>query len=400
MIKRESYLQKIRPFINQNVVKVLTGIRRCGKSVMLELIQKELMNKGIESNQIISLNMESGEWLLKNQADQLYDHVKKRINKLDKTYLFIDEIQEVHGWEKAINAFLVDFDIDIYITGSNAKLLSGELATYLGGRYVEFNIYPFSFKEVCEINKEKGINSDVQTTFRNYLRMGGMPFIYESSIDETSQKKYLSDIYDSIILKDIVERNNVRNIDLLKRILLFMMVNIGNQFSVPSMIKFLKNEKRSISQETVYNYVNYCEAACFSHLVKREDIIGKQVLKFSEKIYLTDHGFREVIYGNNEKDIQQVLENIIYMELLRKGYSIKVGKVSTTEVDFVADRGNERIYYQVSYILAEESTVEREFFPLEAIHDNYPKFVLTLDEFDRSRNGIQHLNIISFLLQD
>jgi len=184
------------------------------------------------------------------------------------------------------------------------------------------------------------------------------------------------------------------------RILLFMMVNIGNPFSVPSMIRFLKNEKRSLSQETVYNYINYCEAACFSHLVEREDIVGKQVLKFPEKIYLTDHGFREVIYGNNEKDVQQVLENIVYMELLRKGYTIKVGKVSTTEVDFVADRGDERIYYQVAYILAEESTVEREFSPLEAIPDNYPKFVLTMDEFDRSRNGIQHLNIIKFLLQD
>lgn len=400
MIKREAYLQQIRPFIDQNVVKVLTGIRRCGKSVMLDLIQTELMNAGVGMNQIISINLESGEWLLKNQAVQLYDYVKEHINPMNKTYLFLDEIQEVDGWEKAINAFLVDFDIDIYITDSNAKLLSGELSTYLGGRYVEFNIYPFSFKEVCEISKEKHNDNNLQNLFRNYLRMGGMPFIYESAIDETSQKKYLSDIYDSVVLKDIVARNKVRNVDLLMRILLFMMVNIGNPFSVPSMIRFLKNEKRSLSQETVYNYINYCEAACFSHLVEREDIVGKQVLKFPEKIYLTDHGFREVIYGNNEKDVQQVLENIVYMELLRKGYTIKVGKVSTTEVDFVADRGDERIYYQVAYILAEESTVEREFSPLEAIPDNYPKFVLTMDEFDRSRNGIQHLNIIKFLLQD
>ena len=400
MIKRETYLQQIRPFIDHNVVKVLTGIRRCGKSVMLDLIKEELISKGVESSQIISINLESGEWLIKNQIDQLYDYVKERVHQTKKTYLFLDEIQEMEGWEKAVNAFLIDFGIDIYITGSNAKLLSGELATYLGGRYVEFKIYPFSFKEVCEIQKDKGMDTDVQMTFKNYLRMGGMPFIYESNIDEDSQKKYLSDIFDSVVLKDIVGRNKVRNVDLLKRILLFLMVNIGNPFSASKLIKFLKNEKRSIAQETIYNYINYCESACFSHLVEREDIVGKQVLKFQEKIYLTDHGFREVIYGNNERDIQQVLENIIYMELLRKGYSVKVGKVSTKEIDFVAVRGSERIYYQVSYILSEETTVEREFSPLEAIHDNYPKFVLTMDEFDRSRNGIQHLNIIKFLLED
>lgn len=400
MIKRERYIQQIRPFINQNVIKVLTGIRRCGKSVMLDLIKDELIDKGAEKSQIISINLESGEWLLKNQIDQLYDHVKERVRQGKKTYLFLDEIQEVNGWEKAINAFLIDFDIDIYITGSNAKLLSGELATYLGGRYVEFNIYPFSFKEVCEINMVDGVDADIQKLFRSYLRMGGMPFIYDAHIDENSQKKYLSDIYDSVVLKDIVERNKVRNIDLLQRILLFLMVNIGNPFSAPAMIKFLKNEKRSLSQETVYNYINYAEAACFAHLVEREDVLGKQILKFQEKIYLTDHGFREVIYGNNERDIQQVLENIVYIELLRKGYTVKVGKVSTTEVDFVAYRGSERIYYQVAYILAEESTVEREFAPLEAIQDNYPKFVLTMDEFDRSRNGIQHLNLIKFLLED
>lgn len=400
MIKRVTYLQQIRPFFDHNVVKVLTGIRRCGKSVMLDLIKEELIINGIESNQFISINLESGEWLIKNQIDQLYDYVKERVHQTKKTYLFLDEIQEMEGWEKAVNAFLIDFSIDIYITGSNAKLLSGELATYLGGRYVEFKIYPFSFREVCEIQKDKGMDIDVQTNFRNYLRMGGMPFIHQSDIDEDSQKKYLSDIFDSVVLKDIVGRNKVRNVDLLKRILLFLMVNMGNPFSASTLIKFLKNEKRSIAQETIYNYISYCESACFSHLIEREDIVGKQVLKFQEKIYLTDHGFREVIYGNNERDIQQVLENIIYMELLRKGYCVKVGKVSTKEVDFVADRGSERIYYQVSYILSEESTVEREFSPLEAIPDNYPKFVLTMDEFNRSRNGIQHLNIIEFLLGD
>ncbi|MBC3887853.1 AAA family ATPase [Acetobacterium paludosum] len=400
MIKRESYLQQIRPFINQNVIKVLTGIRRCGKSVMLDLIKDELIDRGVDNRQIISINLESGEWLLKNRVDQLYDHVKEQVLPAKKMYLFLDEIQEINGWEKAINAFLIDFDLDIYITGSNAKLLSGELATYLGGRYVEFNIYPFSFKEVYEINRLDGGAAELPQLFHNYLRMGGMPFIYDANIDENSQKKYLSDIYDSVVLKDIVERNKVRNIDLLQRILLFLMVNIGNPFSAPAMIKFLKNEKRSLSQETVYNYLNYCEAACFAHLVEREDIVGKQVLKFQEKIYLTDHGFREVLYGNNERDIQQVLENIVYMELLRRGYAVKVGKVSTTEVDFVADRGSERIYYQVAYILAEAATVEREFSPLEAISDNYPKFVLTMDDFDRSRNGIQHLNIIKFLLAD
>ncbi len=367
---------------------------------MFDLLRLELIELGIENNQIISLNLESGEWLLKNQVDQLYDYVKVRIHQKKKSYLFLDEIQEVDGWEKAVNAFLVDFDIDIYLTGSNAKLLSGELATHLGGRYVEFNIYPFSFKEVCKMKREKGLDVDTQKVFQTYLRMGGMPFIYESAIDESSQKKYLSDIYDSVVLKDIVSRNNVRNVDLLQRILLFLMVNIGNPFSASAVIKFLKNEKRSISQETIYNYISHCETACFINLVVREDIIGKQILKFQEKIYLTDHGFREVVYGNNERDIQQVLENIVYMELLRRGYDVRIGKVETKEIDFIAIKGNEREYYQVSYILAEESTIEREFSPLEAIADNFPKYVLTMDVFDRSRNGIKHLNIVDFLLAE
>ena len=398
MIKRERYLQKIRPFFNQHIIKVLTGIRRCGKSVMLDQIKTELMDLGIESDQIIAINLESGEWLLKNQVELLYDYVKVRINQTKKNYLFLDEIQEINGWERAVNAFLVDFDIDIYITGSNAKLLSGELATHLGGRYVEFSIYPFSFAEVCEIKRDKGLDVDTQNVFQTYLRMGGMPFIYESDIDESSHKKYLSDIYDSVVLKDIVGRNNVRNIDLLQRILLFLMANIGNPFSSSAVIKFLKNEKRSISQETIYNYINYCEAACFAHLVVREDIVGKQILKFQEKIYLTDHGFREVVYGNNERDIQQILENIVYLELLRRGYEVRIGKVSTREVDFIAIKGNQREYYQVSYILAEETTIEREFSPLESITDNFPKYVLTMDAFDRSRNGIKHVNIVDFLL--
>lgn len=369
--KERKIFTENQTFFNQHIIKVLTGIRRCGKSVMLDQIKTELMDLGIESDQIIAINLESGEWLLKNQVELLYDYVKARINQTKKNYLFLDEIQEINGWERAVNAFLVDFDIDIYITGSNAKLLSGELATHLGGRYVEFSIYPFLYYVSAKSKGIKGWISIYRRFFKPIYEWAGCLLFMNPPLMK-AHRKSIYQILHLVVLKDIVGRNNVRNIDLLQRILLFLMVNIGNPFSSSAVIKFLKNEKRSISQETIYNYINYCEAACFAHLVVREDIVGKQILKFQEKIYLTDHGFREVVYGNNERDIQQILENIVYLELLRRGYEVRIGKISTREVDFIAIKGNQREYYQVSYILAEETTIEREFSPLESITDNFP----------------------------
>lgn len=397
MIKRDLYIERIRPFIGKDIVKVLTGIRRCGKSVMLQLIQEELLENGVPKEQIFSINFETKSVDFVKDADAAYQTIKKFSEEhTGKIYLFLDEIQELPGWETMINSCMVDFDADIYITGSNAKMLSGELATYLGGRYVEFKIYPLSFSEVVKMMSDKSLTE----VFQTYLVRGGMPFLYQFPMDEYSSKQYLDDIYSSIILKDIAQRNHVRDMEQLKRILLYFISNVGNTFSASNIVKYLKNEKRSIATETLYNYIDYCKTACLLHMVSREDVIGKKVLQFQEKIYLTDHGFREAIYGNNMRDINQTLENIVYMELLRRGYDIFVGKAGETEVDFVANYGAEKIYVQVTYLLASEETVEREFGALEKIPDNYPKYVVSMDEIDRSRNGIKHMNIKDFLLME
>lgn len=286
--------------------------------------------------------------------------------------------------------------MDIYITGSNAKMLSGELATYLAGRYVGFTIYPFSFQEVLQAL------GDVppQEAFRLYLQRGGMPFLYQFPMDEQNVRQYLDDIYSSIILKDIAQRNKIRDLELLKRVLQYFISNIGNPFSASTITRYLKNEKRKISNETLYNYIDYCKTACLLHLVPREDISGKQLLQFQEKIYLTDHGFREALLGTNLRDINQVLENIVYLELLRRGYTVTVGRLGRSEVDLVAKQGKDTLYIQVSYLLASEDTVQREFSVLEKIPDNYPKYVVTMDEIDRGRNGIKHVHIRDFLLMD
>ena len=388
-------MSKIRPFMNQNIIKVLTGIRRCGKSVMLELIMQELVSQGVDPKQFLVINFESKKYEFPNTVDSIYSVVKEfALRSKRKAYLFFDEIQELDGWEKVINSCLIDFDIDAYITGSNAKLLSGELTTYLAGRYVEFKIYPFSLSEVLDISPDKSI----EEAFQMYLTRGGMPFLYQFPIDEKSAMQYLGDIYDSIILKDIATRNKIRDIELLKRIILFFIANIGNTFSAANITKYLKSEMRGVSTETIYNYIEFCKTACFLHMIPREDIIGKRMLQFQEKIFIADHGFREAVYGDNLKDINQTLENIVFMELLRRGYHVAVGKNHNQEIDFVVTRTKERLYVQVTYLLASEETIEREFSALEHIPDNYPKYVVSMDEIDRSRNGIKHVHVRNFLL--
>ncbi len=396
MIKRELYMKKIRPFMNQDIIKVLTGIRLCGKSVMLELIKQEFFAQGIQESQCLTANFESKMIAWVGSVDAAYQHITEfaHANREDKIYLLFDEIQELPGWEKLVNACMIDFNADIYITGSNAKLLSGELATYLAGRYVEINIYPFSFQEVMLIEKDK----PAKDVFQSYLIKGGMPFLYQFPSDEYSTKQYLQDIYHSIILKDIAERNKIRDLELLQRILLYFLSNMGNTFSAANIVKYLKNEKRTLSNETIYNYINYATSACLIHLSPREDVMGKKLLQFQEKIYLTDHGMREAIYGNNLRDIQQTLENIVYMELLRRGYQVFIGKCGEREVDFVAINAADRLYIQVTYLLASKETIEREFLPLEKIPDNYPKYVISMDEIDFSKNGIRHKNITDWLL--
>lgn len=397
MIKRELYLSRIRPFINQDIIKVLTGIRRCGKSVMLELIQEELRSRGVTERQILSINLESRRNEFKLSVDGIYDHISSFVSAAGgKVYLFFDEIQELESWERLINSCTIDFDADLYITGSNAKLLSGELATHLGGRYIEFPIYPFSFGEVLAMVPDRSKTE----AFQQYLVRGGMPFLYQFPLDESSAMKYLNDIYDSILLKDIATRHKIRDIELLKRIIQYFIANIGNTFSSSNISKYLKSEMRKVSTETIYNYIDYCKAACFLHLISREDVVGKKLLQFQEKIYIADHGIREAVFGGNLRDINQTLENIVCLELLRRGYTVRVGKSGHNEIDFVAENGKEKIYVQVAYLLASEETVEREFAVLENIPDNYPKYVVSMDEIDRGRNGIKNVNIREFLLMD
>ena len=368
MIKRETYMRRIRPFIGSELVKVMTGIRRCGKSVMLELIKEELKNSGVPEANIISINFE--------------------------------DMQEVADWEKCINSFRVEFDCDIYITGSNAKLLSGELATNLGGRYVEFTIYPFSFSEFTELYKGIFPGAQPQECFQKYLLFGGMPYLANLRYAEEPCRQYLTDVFNSVQLKDIVKRNKIRDVDLLERILSYIIANVGTTFSATSISKFFKSEKRNVAPETILNYIRHCTDAYLFYPVKRQDLQGKQILASSEKYYIADHGVREAVFGGNMRDINLILENIVFMELLRRGYNVTVGKTGNLEIDFIAEKHGEKIYVQVCYLLASPETIAREFGVYDNVNDNFPKYVVSLDEFNMSRNGIKHCNIRNFLTKE
>ena len=402
MLKRDEYIKQIVPFIDKDVIKVLTGIRRSGKSVMLKLLMEELKNRGINENQFIYINFENLKYRNLKNYERLYDFILNKVDdKYKSYYIFLDEIQEVEEWERCVNSLRVDedFKFDIYITGSNAKLLSGELSTYLAGRYIEFVVYPFSFKEFFEIMKEKNKEIDLKEVFQDYVKFGGMPFLHNLDYNFEASMQYLQDLYASIILKDITQRNNIRDTDLLERIINYVVMNIGNTFSATSISKFFKSENRKVATETILNYIKACEEAFLVYRVARNDLLGKKILNVNEKYYIADHGIREAIMENNQKNINQVLENIVYFEMLRRGYNIKIGKVDNFEVDFVCKKNDETIYIQVSYLLVSEDTKEREFSVLENIKDNYPKYVLSMDEFDMSRNGIKHVNLIKFLVK-
>ena len=401
MIKRELYMSRIRPFIGGELIKVVTGIRRSGKSVMLELVKQELLESGVGAEHFISINFEDMRNAHLCNAQSLHEEVLRLSSAIQgKVFLFFDEIQEVANWEKCINSLRVALDCDIYITGSNAKLLSGELATYLGGRYVEFVIYPFSFSEFLELYLPIFPQSSIQQCFQKYLVTGGMPYLSNLQYADEPSHQYLTDLFNSVMLKDIVKRNKVRDVDLLERILAFVTANVGTTFSATSLSKFLKSERRTVAPETILNYIKYCCDAYLFYQVKRQDLQGKQLLATNEKYYIADHGIREAVFGGNMRDINLILENIVFMELLRRGYSVTVGKTGKKEVDFVCDKRGERIYIQVAYLLASEETIHREFDVYDSIRDHYPKYVVSLDEFDMSRNGIRHRNIRDFLLAD
>ncbi|HIR77269.1 MAG TPA: ATP-binding protein [Candidatus Choladousia intestinipullorum] len=399
MIKREIYMSRIRPFINTELIKVMTGIRRCGKSVMLELIKQELEESGVNPAQFISINFEDMSYSHLQTAQSLHNEIKKRASEIQgKVYLFFDEIQEVKDWEKCVNSLRVSLDCDIYITGSNARLLSGELATYLGGRYVEFVIYPFSFAEFMELYRSIAPDESMQRCFQKYLLSGGMPYLANIRYADEPSKQYLHDLFNSVQLKDIVRRNKIRDVDLLERVIAYVMANVGNTFSATSLAKFLKNEQRTVAPETILNYIKYCCEAYLFYQVKREDLQGKQILSTNEKYYIADHGIREAVFGGNMRDINLILENIVYLELLRRGYAVTVGRFGDKEIDFVCDKRGDKLYVQVAYLLASDETINREFGVYDTIRDNYPKYVVSMDELEMSRNGIKHCNIRNFLL--
>ena len=401
MIKRELYMKRIRPFIGLDLIKVITGIHRCGKSVMLELIKQELIESGVNPTQFISINFEDLSYSHLQTAQSLHDEITCRAKEIGgKVYLFFDEIQEVKDWEKCINSFRVSLDCDIYITGSNAKLLSGELATYLGGRYVEFVIYPFSFGEFIELYRPINPDASIQQCFQKYLITGGMPYLANIRYADEPSKQYLHDLFNSVQLKDIVKCNKIRDVDLLERIIAYVIANVGTTFSARSLTKFLKSEQRTVAPETTLNYTKYCCDAYLFYQVKRVDLQGKQILSTNEKYYIADHGIREAVFGGNMRDINLILENIVYLELLRRGYKVTVGKTGEKEIDFVCDKRGDKLYVQVTYLLASEDTIKREFGAYDTIRDNFPKYVVSLDEFDMSRNGIKHQNIRDFLLAE
>lgn len=401
MIKRELYIKQIRPFIDSELIKVITGIRRSGKSVLMEQIQQELLEQGVRREQIISFNFESMEHAALTTAETLYHELKRRTENLSsKAYFFFDEIHEVAEWERCVNSCRVDFDCDIYITGSNAKLLSGELATNLSGRYVTFTVYPFSFGEFAAAAKEQGKDMPLPALFQTYLEIGGMPGATAFMQSREAVLRYLEDIYNSVLIKDIVKRYNIRNVDLLERVIAFLFDNIGRPASANNIANYFKSEQRSVSSDTVLNFIRYCQDAFLLHNALRYDICGKKLLSVNGKYYLADHGFREAILGRNAANIEQVLENIVCMELLRRGYRVTVGLMGEKEIDFICEKPGEKLYIQVTYLLASEKTAEREFGVYRGVPDNYPKYVVSMDEIDMSRDGIKHRNIRDFLLME
>ena len=389
MVARENWLKKIRPFYESELIKVLIGIRRCGKSVILTQIAQEI--KADEVHKIF-INFEDLQFSDLKDEMALYKYVKNLITDEKKYYLFFDEIQNVMNFEKAINSFRL-LNTSIFITGSNANLLSGELATLLSGRYVSFKILPFTFAEVLEIRRIKNADDEV---LMDYIRWGGMPQRFSINTDN-ELKVFFSDLYDSIVLKDIVSRYKIQNVSLLNKIIDYLSINMSQIFSGTSIVNFLKSEQRDCSKESLYNYLSFIINSCIMNKVSRYDIQGKKVLSTLEKYYLADVSLARV--HSTKMDIGASLENIVYNELLNRGYEVYIGILKNAEIDFIAQKGNEKIYLQVCYLLASDETVAREFGVYDSVKDNYPKYVLSLDKFDFSQNGIIHKNLIDWLLE-
>ena len=396
MVIRERYLKLIRPFYNQELIKVLIGIRRSGKSVILRQIMDELKKTNIDDSHIIYINFEDYDYEEYTEPKKLNNYVKDQIIDDKKYYIFFDEIQNVDEWEKVVNSLRATENTSIFITGSNSDLLSSDLATHIAGRYVSFKITPFTFGEVCKLSNIVN-NRDIEDAFNDYIKWGGMPQRFMQQ-DDISRKTYLNDIYDSIIIKDIVKRFNIKDIDLLNRIVTYILTTPSQVFSSDSLKKYMQSDSRNVSLETLYNYIDYITRANLISKAERYDVRGKRILTGKYKYYLTDLGFTNILSNGKKEQIGAYLENIVYNELIARGFNVNVGTLDSGEVDFIATRFNEKIYIQVTYILSDEKVIEREFGVYKKIEDNYPKYVLSMDKIDLSENGIIHKNIIDWLL--
>lgn len=400
MKNRDLYLNQLIQFRDKKLIKVITGLRRSGKSTLLSLFENHLISSGVDEKHIIRMNFESFEFDEITSYKELHAYIKERIIDTNKKhYILLDEVQQVSSWERVINSFLVDANVDIYITGSNAYLLSSELSTLLSGRYVEIKMQPLSFKEYLDF-LESDKEMSLQEKFNQYLQYGGLPTVVELLDSPDTIGPFLEGIYNTVLMKDVIERNGVRDAALLESILKFIAANIGSIVSTKKISDYLTSSGRKTTSDTIDNYLKMLENAFIIYKANRYDLKGKMFLKTLEKYYIVDMGIRNRLTGLRNTDYGHVLENIVYLELLRRGYEVTIGKIGSLEVDFVATKTNEKIYYQVSATIMDEKTRDRELRPLESISDNYPKYILTMDQtvFD-DYSGIRVKNIIDFLLE-
>lgn len=398
MIFRENYVKKIMAFTDTPFVKVLTGVRRCGKSTIMQMIMDELRKKGIPEERIVSYRFDSMEYEGMT-AKQLYEMLKAKLSDTEKTYLFLDEVQEITSWEKTVNSINTDFNVDIYVTGSNSRMMSSEISTYLTGRYVSFRIFTLSFEEYLTFKKQYGEVEDIHKELVNYIKYGGFPAIHLQEHPLDNAYTIVRDIYNSTIFSDIVKRNKVRKVDQLERVVKFAFDNVGKTFSAKSISDYIKSEHRTIDNETVYNYLEKLESAYILHRCSRYDVQGKELLKTQEKFYLADSSFKYSVLGYNDQSVAAMLENVVYLELLRRGYEVCIGKTPNGEIDFIATRQNDKLYIQITKEIKSEKTEKREYDRLLEINDNYPKYLLTTDDFAGGNyQGIKTMHVADFLL--
>ena len=392
-IIREKYISKIKPFINKHVLKILTGMRRAGKSSLLHIIKDEILKDVADENKIY-INFEATNLLSINNVNSLLEYLKPLLEDVKgKVYFFFDEIQVIDGWEEVISDLKHNRDYDIFLTSSNKKLISN-----LSEKYVEFEIQPFTFSEFKKAFENMELSKE--NLFYKFIQLGGLPFLKYFDLDETPSFEYLNDIYNTVLVKDVLQYNNIRDVDLFNHIFSYVLTNIGQSFSASSIKTYLKNKNKNISVDTILSYLEYCNIAFLIKKVPRYDILSKKTLKVDEKYYLTDHGFRQATGFPITQDIKRILENIVYIELLSRGYEVKVGKVKDKEINFIAKKEKSLSYYQISYKIRDEKTRERIFETYNSITDNFPKYVLSMDHSNFSQDGVIHKNIIDFLLED